>query len=150
MNDLYREHIELKITHKSTIRRYTSEISALKKKIAELEEKIRNPFTPVIHDASLEELLCIVANVTNQLPENIIGKNRTREYAIARQMFCFIATRHLGYKLERVGLFLNRHHSTIIHGANRINDAIDLKFNPELRIYEKCMQELRSMSETRN
>jgi len=53
-------------------------------------------------------------------------------------------------KLERVGLFLNRHHSTIIHGANRINDAIDLKFNPELRIYENCMQELRSMSSQGN
>ena len=150
MNDLYKEHIELKITHKSTIRRYTSEISALKKKIAELEEKIRNPFTPVIHDASLEELLCIVANVTNQLPENIIGKKRNREFIIARHLFWYIGKIHLRYKLVTLGLYCGVHHSTVVHGIKSVGDAIDMNFNPEKNLYIEIMKELETNTKLYN
>lgn len=141
--DIYREHIELKITHKSTIRRYTSEISALKKKIAELEEKIRNPFTPVIHDASLEELLIIVANVTNQLPEDILGKVRLREYVIARHLLWYVAKTHLNYTLVKLAEYSShRHHSSIMHGIKTVGDAIDMNFNPEKNLYIEIMKQL--------
>ena len=148
--DIYKQHIELKITHKSTIRRYTSEISALKKKIAELEEKIRNPFTPTIHDASLEHLLSIVANVTGELPENIIGKKRNREYIIARHLFWYVGKIHLRYKLVSLGLYCNVHHSTVVHAIKMIGDAIDMNFYPENGYYTEIMSKLETYTKLYN
>ena len=148
--DYVKEAIELKIKLTRSKQKYEQKIASLEREIERLRHEIKHPFKPLMVDAKLEDLLIIVSNECEIPASTILCKSRTREYAIARQMFCFIATRHLGYKLERVGLFLNRHHSTIIHGANRINDAIDLKFNPELRIYENCMSELRAMSSQEN
>lgn len=149
--DIYREHIELKITHKSAIRRYESEISSLKQKIKQLEEKIKNPFIPKIHDASLEELLIIVANVTNQLPEDILGKVRLREYVIARHLLWYIAKTHLNYTLVKLAEYSShRHHSSIMHGIKQISDAIDMNFNPEKNLYIDIMNQLEANTKLYN
>ena len=145
MKDYVKESIELKIKLTRTKNKYEQKIASLEKEIERLKHEIKHPFKPLMMDAKLEDLLIIVSNECEVPASSIIEKCRKREYAIPRQLFGYIATRHLGYKLERVGLFLNRHHSTIIHGANRISDAIDMSFNPEIHFYENCMSKLRNL-----
>jgi chromosomal replication initiation ATPase DnaA len=143
--DYVKEAIELKIKLTRTKNQYEQKIASLEREIAKLKHEIKHPFKPLIVDLDLEKLMRIVCNHCDVHMSSVISKDRHRELTIARQLFGFIAVVHMRCTLMRVGTYLNRDHSTIISGNQRVRDALDMKFYPETELYEKCMSELRGM-----
>lgn len=59
-------------------------------------------------------------------PEALEGKIRKREIVFARQIYCYLMTKHTDKSLKSIGMSLGgRDHSTVIHSNNRIADALE-------------------------
>lgn len=52
-------------------------------------------------------------------PEDILGPRRTVRVADARHEAMWVLREHLALTFQRVGYYLNRDHSTVVHGVNQ-------------------------------
>ena len=75
---------------------------------------------------NLENVLEAVSFVTGVEAEKIFGKDRFREVAAARHMFCYMAKLHTDATLKNIGRFLGRDHTTAINSIKVCNDMIDI------------------------
>jgi len=55
----------------------------------------------------------------------MLGKGRSKEVALARQVGMFIAKNHTSFSLKSIGLEFNRDHSTVVHAVKSITEKID-------------------------
>lgn len=67
-------------------------------------------------------------------PELITENSRTEKIAKARQMSFYLARMMTDASFPQIGDFLNRDHSTVVHGFYKIVN--DLQSSPELRMAE--------------
>lgn len=67
-----------------------------------------------------------VTEVTGVPAEKVFGKDRYREVAAARHMFCYMAKAHTDNTLKTIGRFLGRDHTTAINSIKVCNDMIDI------------------------
>jgi len=65
--------------------------------------------------------------------DDLVNKNRKKRFAIARKLFCAICKRE-GFKMEAIGMFLNRDHSTVVHHCKSTVAQI-IKENPKYNLY---------------
>jgi chromosomal replication initiator protein len=78
---------------------------------------------------TLENVLESVVAVSGILPEQVCGKRRDREIAIARHMFCYLSRMHTNCSLLAIGGFLGgRDHTTVINSIKVCNDMIDTEY----------------------
>jgi chromosomal replication initiator protein len=77
-----------------------------------------------IKDATLNDILNVVASVTEIDKDKIKGKNRKRDLVTARHIFFYIAHKHTKIQLEVIGSVLNRHHATVLHGYHKISNQL--------------------------
>ena len=76
-------------------------------------------------EVSAQQALDQVARHCRIAPEQILGRSRTAAVARARQLAMYLLTGELAMTPTDAGRFLGgRSHSTIIHGAGKISDAI--------------------------
>ncbi len=69
-------------------------------------------------------LRLIIASFNNVTYDHIISKSRKKEYVLVRHLFCYFAVVRAGFATTETGYFLNRDHSTVIHGRDSINDYL--------------------------
>ena len=69
--------------------------------------------------------------------DDLKAKTRKREIVIARQVAMYIAKEFTSYSLETIGDFFGgRHHSTVIHAIQAVNEAIGQDKTFKTRIEE--------------
>ena len=76
---------------------------------------------------NLENVLEAVTEVTGVPREKVFGKDRFREVAAARHMFCYVARMHTEFSLMNIAGFLGRYHTTAINSIKVCNDMIDIQ-----------------------
>jgi chromosomal replication initiation ATPase DnaA len=54
----------------------------------------------------------------------IASPTRTQGVADARAIVAWLLVRAFGMSLPRAGLYLSRHHTTVLHAVGRVDDAI--------------------------
>ncbi len=63
-------------------------------------------------------------------PDAILGKQRDRQTALARQVVIYLLRQEKHYSLTEIGKLLHRDHSTILHNFTRISQS--MKTDPDL------------------
>lgn len=79
---------------------------------------------PALRRPSRIEIVKAVAIVTDVPVQDIVGRSRRRRLVWARHLACYIGSVLHGYSTPQMGLRLDRDHTTVMHGARRIADAI--------------------------
>lgn len=87
------------------------------------------PFPVSKERLTLDELADIALEVHNEEPYNknikdIRAISRKKELVNTRHVFCYFATM-FGYDRVKIGEYLRRHHSTVIHALRFCSDMID-------------------------
>lgn len=82
-------------------------------------------------EPSLEELLEAVALLTHIPRKELMGRRRWASYCRARHIFFHAARRLTSHKMETIGTFMGRDHSTVSHGCQMV-DEDPQRFEPEL------------------
>lgn len=80
-----------------------------------------------------EKLLAIVAKTYQVTPEDILGKSKTKEYVIPRQVAMYLCRKELGLPYLRIGSIFSRDHSTVMSSVRLISKAIE---NQDRRIID--------------
>jgi len=72
---------------------------------------------------TLDQILATVAEVSGFAADDITSQNRKARLTQARHIF-FYLSRKLNYSLMEIGRFSGFDHSTVLHGANNIDDVV--------------------------
>jgi chromosomal replication initiator protein len=74
--------------------------------------------------------------------KDLVGKRRTKEIVIPRQMTMFLLRNELGMNLEEIGRILGgRDHTTILHGCERVKSSIEVDNNLILRSHLRSLRQ---------
>ncbi len=91
---------------------------------------IINPDRP--QEITPEIILKVTAENFGVMPEDILSKKRNSEFVLPRQVFMYLCRKLTDAPYMNIAKMLGKKdHTTIIHGANKIED--ELKNNPELK-----------------
>lgn len=71
------------------------------------------------HTTPCQRLLTEVAREHQLTPGEIRGKSRSKGRVLARQEFCYRARAELKWSLNKIGMFLGRDHTTVLHGIRK-------------------------------
>lgn len=77
-----------------------------------------------IQDSNLETLLGIVCEYYEITKENLIAGGNKRIFVEPRQVFFYIAKTEIHAPLSKIGRFLDKHHSTVIHSIDVISAEV--------------------------
>ena len=84
-----------------------------------------------------ELIIEMVARQYGTTPEDITGKNRSQQIALPRQVAMYICRRMTQLSTTRIGqAFGGRDHTTVMHGCDKIAEAIDSDFAFKKRVEE--------------
>jgi chromosomal replication initiation ATPase DnaA len=89
-----------------------------------------------------ETILSICSDVLNIPEAEIKGKSRKSKVVIARHIYCYIAYHKTETVSEKVGLVINRDHSTVIHALKKISGFLDVKDITVTSQYNKIIKEM--------
>lgn len=90
--------------------------------------------------------VCVIELVN---PADVLGSSRIRELVDVRKLFVYFARAiHPSATYAEIGRFLNRHHSTMIHYIDFMNDTMDCYPNEEAVIMWK-LERVRELSGNR-
>jgi chromosomal replication initiation ATPase DnaA len=133
--DFYNKYLDTARKLKNVQLINQSKIRELEKEIQRLKIQIINPKTIPQYDRELIKILSAVSESSMITQGDIIGLSRQRSVAVVR--FCFMYIAHeSGFTLSEIGRFLNRHHSTVIHGVRAFEKFIEIGYKYECRVYE--------------
>ena len=91
-------------------------------------ERILNDITPEQNRASIEprRILDEVAEYYSLSVDDLVARNRKRAVSVPRQVAMYLLIHELGLPPTQVGRLLGgRDHSTVIHGAGKINGEMN-------------------------
>ena len=143
--------ITLKAQHARMKARYEALLSKKDQEIELLRNMILNPKKIIkVHHKSLDNLMKIVCSVTNVLPTEFFSKSRRQEYVLARSFFCYFANVYMKEATVKIGLYINRDHSTVIHGRNMIGDLVHIGAKYEMKLFKQIEAELNAIPDTYN
>lgn len=95
----------------------------------------------------LKKILKVVSNVTEISKAKMKSKNRFSEVVQARNIYFLLAS-HTASSLHDIGLKVNRNHSTVVHGKNRLKLDIQINHLESGKLLKKCKKELRKSKPT--
>ena len=84
---------------------------------------IISPNTP--NKITLQHIMDVVCEHFNVKPEDIRSKKRNEEIVIPRQVFMYISTNFSDYPSTKIGEFIGKDHSTILHGSDKIDSYME-------------------------
>ena len=87
-------------------------------------ERILNDVTPEVSRASIDpqQILCEVASYYGVKVDDLLARSRKRTVSVPRQVAMYLLIHEIGLPPTQVGRLLGgRDHSTVIHGAGKIN-----------------------------
>jgi hypothetical protein len=121
-----------------------SRIRELEKEIYKLKIQLINPATLPNANRELISILQAVAEASMITPGDITGIETKRTISIVRFCFMFIANEY-GFTYASIGRFVNRDHSTVIHGVKSYQNFLQLKYKYEMRIYNDAKKILNNL-----
>jgi chromosomal replication initiator protein len=75
---------------------------------------------------TIENILCAVSDHYGVSEEDLLGRSRRKEVALARQMVMFLARKEINSSLPKIGAALGgRDHSTVLYGSEKIAERIE-------------------------
>jgi len=110
-----RTHVDTKI-NKQSDQLSEEDINYLLRDLIEKEHK--KLLTP-------EKLLSIVAKTYKVTPEDILGKSKTKECVIPRQVAMYLCRKELNLPYLRIGSIFSRDHSTVMSSVRLVSKAIE-------------------------
>ena len=116
-----------------------SRIRELESEVYKLKIQLINPATPPNANRELIAILQAVSEVSMITPGDITGPERKRSISIVRFCFMYIAKEY-GFTHSVIGRFVNRDHSTVIHGVNNYESWLELGYKYETRIYKDAKE----------
>ena len=135
--DFYNKYLDTARKLKNVQLINQSKIRELEREIQRLKIQIINPKQIPQYDRELIKILSAVSESSMITQGDIIGLSRQRSVAVVR--FCFMYIAHeSGFTLSEIGRFLNRHHSTVIHGVRAFEKFIEIGYKYECRVYEEA------------
>jgi chromosomal replication initiation ATPase DnaA len=135
--DFYNKYLDTARKLKNVQLINQSKIRELEKEIQRLKIQIINPKQIPQYDRELIKILSAVSESSMITQSDIIGLSRQRSVAVVR--FCFMYIAHeSGFTLSEIGRFLNRHHSTVIHGVRAFEKFIEIGYKYECRVYQEA------------
>jgi chromosomal replication initiation ATPase DnaA len=136
------EFIKLKGIHERLKLNHDIKVGSLVRQIDELIAKINQPLNIPTFDKPMAEMLKLVASVTNVFADDIVSHKRNREMVTARALFSYMCRVHLDQPFKRIGVMLNRDHSTIIHLCNNYEDYLRMNYKQETQFYNECINRI--------
>lgn len=84
-----------------------------------------------------ELIIEVVARHYDLSPQDITGKNRSQNIALPRQIAMYLCRRMTPLSTTNIGrAFGGRDHTTVLHGCDRVNEAMDSDFAFKKRVEE--------------
>ncbi len=84
---------------------------------------IINPNTP--NKITPQHIMDVVCEHFKVRPEEIKSKKRNEEIVIPRQIVMYLCSKYTEYSSTKIGDFLGKDHSTVLHGVSRLEADID-------------------------
>jgi len=136
--DFYNKYLDTSRKLKNVQKISESRIRELEKEIYKLKIQLINPATPPNANRELIAILKAVSEVSMITPGDITGPERKRSISIVRFCFMYIAKEY-GFTHAAIGRFVNRDHSTVIHGVKCYENCLELQgYRYEKRIYQEA------------
>jgi chromosomal replication initiation ATPase DnaA len=85
---------------------------------------------------NLDQLMDIVASVSGQSKEKIMGKDRYRKLVLPRYIFSYVARVKLKETFMDIAHYLDAHHSTIIYSVDKIASYIEIGDELTIELYQ--------------
>lgn len=82
-----------------------------------------SPNTP--NKITPQHILDVVCEHLNVKPEDIKSKKRNEEIVVPRQIVMYLCSEYTDYSSTKIGEFLGKDHSTVLHGVQKLKDDID-------------------------
>jgi len=81
---------------------------------------------PAASPVTMADVIMAVADYYGVSPDDLCGRDRSREVSVARQVAMYIARDEAGIALQQIGEALGgRNHSTVLYSCERIGDLMD-------------------------
>jgi chromosomal replication initiation ATPase DnaA len=132
--DYYLKYLDASRKLQNTQKMSESRIRELESEVQKLKVQLINPRKLPDENKELIAILQAVSEVSMVTPMDITGPERKRPISIVRFCLMYIA-KDYGFTHAAIGRFVNRDHSTVIHGVKCYENYIELKYKYETRIY---------------
>ena len=137
--DYYLKYLDASRKLRNTQKMSESRIRELESEVYKLKIQLINPATPPNTNRELIAILQAVSEVSMVTPGDITGPERKRSISIVRFCVMFISKEY-GFTHAVIARFLNRDHSTVIHGVKCYENYLELGYKYEKRIYEEAKE----------
>lgn len=110
----------------------------------ELKTTLLNHFTMVKSNLTIEDIQKTVEEYYKISHSDLIGKSRSKNIAYPRQICFYLCRTILDIPYDGIGKKFNRDHSTVLHGANKIDQEIlkNRNLKEEIEVLKKIIKDL--------
>jgi chromosomal replication initiation ATPase DnaA len=133
--DYYLKYLDATRKLQNTQKMSESRIRELESEVNKLKIQLINPRKLPDENKELIAILQAVSEASMVTPMDITGPERKRPISIVRFCLMYIA-KDYGFTHAAIGRFVNRDHSTVIHGVKCYENYLELKYKYETRIYK--------------
>jgi chromosomal replication initiation ATPase DnaA len=137
--DYYLKYLDATRKLSNTQKISESRIRELESEVNKLKIQLINPATPPNANRELLAILKAVSEVSMVTPGDLVGPERKRSISVVRFCFMYIAKEY-EFTHAAIGRFVNRDHSTVIHGVNNYESWLELGYKYETRIYNEAKE----------
>jgi hypothetical protein len=97
-----------------------------------------------VYTTQVQQILEIVCRATGITEKEMLSKSRERRIVIPRQVFCWLAAKYSNESLVEIARFLGgKHHTTIMHSIQQVNDKIDIYDEATMEVMDICVNLMR-------
>jgi hypothetical protein len=97
-----------------------------------------------VYTTQVQQILEIVCRATGITEKQMLSKSRERRIVIPRQVFCWLAAKYSNESLVEIARFLGgKHHTTIMHSIQQVNDKIDIYDEATMEVMDICVNLMR-------
>ena len=137
--DYYLKYLDTSRKFKHSQKLSESRIRELEQEVYKLKIQLINPATPPNANKELLAILKAVSEVSMVTPGDLVGPERKRSISVVRFCFMYIAKEY-EFTHSVIGRFVNRDHSTVIHGVKNYESWLELGYKYETRIYKDAKE----------
>ena len=89
---------------------------------------------------NLDQLMDIVASVSGQSKEKIMGKDRYRKLVLPRYIFSYVARTKMKETFMDIAKYLDAHHSTIIYSVQKVTTYFEIGDELTIELYNSVKE----------
>jgi len=97
---------------------------------------------PNITDAKAEDILRVAAEASDISEDKLKSDSRIEQVVIVRHIYCYIAHAIANLPLKNISSTISRHHSTAIHGRNKVAGYLEINDKDYTMMYAKILERI--------